>query len=118
MTYQEFTILILGTIVTVIIVFLIAYVYYKLKSRRMDLIEKGLWKPEYEDKEVQTALLVGLIAVAIGGAILLGWNISEETDICLRVITGMIPLSVGLSLLVYFCLSKSLSKPKKSEGES
>ena len=117
MAYQEFVIFVLGTIV-VIIAFLIAYVYYKLKSRRMDLIEKGLWKREYEGENADTVLLWGLIAVAIGAAILLGWIISDETDVCLRMITGMIPFFVGVSLLVYFCLSKWLFKPKKLERES
>jgi len=117
MAYHEFGILVLGTIV-VIIAFLIAYVYYKLKSRRMDLIGKGLWKREYEGENADTVLLCGLVLVAFGAAILLGWIISDETDICLRMITGTIPFFVGLSLLVYFCLSKRLFKPKKLEGES
>lgn len=109
---QNFFILIFGMILTFTLV-LIIYGRYELKSRRMDLIEKGLWKPEYEDKNENIVFLEGLILMAIGASILTGWKISKDINMYLRMIIGLIPLSVGLSLLTYFFLSKLFFKSKK-----
>lgn len=40
--------------------------------RKMALIEKGLWKPEYERARPETALGFGLFLSAIGAALLVG----------------------------------------------
>jgi len=111
MAYQDIFIMIFGTIL-MFYISLVTYVQYKLKSKRMNLIEKGLWKPEYEDKNKNIILLTGITLASIGVAILIGWHISTDINICLMMMTGIIPLSMGLSILIYFTLINTILKQK------
>jgi len=80
---------------------------HKEKMRKMDLIEKGLWKPEYEPKaKPEGALLAGLILAGIGVAILAGsfWVIWEVGQ-WLR-LGGLIFLLIGIALTIYYYVLK------------
>ena len=83
------------------------YTEHKEKIRKMDLIEKGLWKPEYEPKaKLEGALLAGLILAGIGAAILAGsfWVIWEVGQ-WLR-LGGLITLLIGIALITYYAIIK------------
>ncbi|MGQ9469116.1 MAG: DUF6249 domain-containing protein, partial [Nitrososphaerales archaeon] len=102
---------IVGTIsvftwLTIIVVYG-TYTEHKEKMRKMDLIEKGLWKPEYEPKvKPEGALLAGLIIAGIGVAILAGsfwviWDIGQWLRL-----GGLIILLIGIALITYYATIK------------
>lgn len=84
---------------------LVTYAYYKLRTKKMDLIQRGLWKAEYERVVPETALLWGMFLVALGSAILVGLFVSQGFCLYMKVIAGTIPLFVGISLVICSCLS-------------
>jgi|GEM_PF-3887370 drug/metabolite transporter (DMT)-like permease len=83
------------------------YTERKVKIKKMDLIEKGLWKTEYEPKaKPEGALLVGLILAGIGMAILACsfWVILEVGQ-WLR-LGGLIFFLIGIALIIYYAIIK------------
>lgn len=102
MTCQELIIPLLSAITIVALATLISYVYYKLKSRKMYLIEKGLWKSEYEKGIHEPTTFGGLLLIAIGMAIVVGVFSTEKNEMCIKTIAGLLPLFVGFALVMYY----------------
>lgn len=88
--------LLIPAVLALLIPILAIYFGHKQDMKRMDLIEKGLWKPEYETRE---ALFVGFVLTGLGVAILIGslW-ITLEPDLRLG---GLMALFVGMALILY-----------------
>jgi len=106
----------LGVLTLVFLAVLIAYVYYKLRSRRLDIIEKGLWRSEYERGILEPTVFAGLFLIAIGIAILAGVFFAEEIEMYIKTTAGLLPLFVGVALLLYYRLFEKGSGGRRGQG--
>jgi hypothetical protein len=106
----------LSSIVLLLLCIPVIFVTYKLKARKLDLIERGVWRAEYETRGPEIPI-VGIILSAFGVAIVAGVFCSSELDINLRAIAGFSPLFVGVSLLLYhFAQNLTQKEETKNEG--
>jgi hypothetical protein len=89
---------IISTAIVFIWLTIMEYLGHKENMKRLELIEKGLWKPEYEKRE---ALGAGCILAGIGVAIFVGsfWIIWENVQ-WLR-LGGLIIFFLGIALVTY-----------------
>jgi len=119
MSYEELLIYTIGIFAIIVNSVLITYVYYKLKSRKMDLIEKGLWRSEYEGERVEAILMGGFVLIAMGTAVLLGGFLSEKVEVYFKAIGGLTPLLVGVALTVhyFFCKHSTKKTPEEDKGK-
>ncbi|KPV62635.1 MAG: hypothetical protein AOA66_1265 [Candidatus Bathyarchaeota archaeon BA2] len=80
---------------------------HKEKMKRLELIEKGLWKPEYDMKVpvAEKVLGGGFVLAAIGSAVLVGLQITELAK-TVYLIGGLILLFLGIALIAYGIILK------------
>ncbi len=97
----------LGSILaaTIIILYLL-YSYYRIKSRKMELIDKGIWKTEYEQTQQKSTLLSGSIFMAIGISVLMGASWPGQINVKIEVSAGVALLLVGVTLVVNHFLER------------
>jgi heme/copper-type cytochrome/quinol oxidase subunit 3 len=94
--------LILGAIFLILVFGYHRYLDHKKDMRKMDLIEKRLWKPEYEMLELkEVALLIGLIIAAVGFAILLGSLFIVWENVGWLRLGGFITLCIGIAFIIF-----------------
>jgi hypothetical protein len=110
--------IILGAIVVILIFGWGAYLDHKKHmremERKMDLIEKGLWKPEYEAWKLEkVSLFVGLVVLAVGIAFLSGsfFLPSEglEWGRFAMTFVGTVVSGVGIAFIIYHALTRKES---------
>jgi len=112
--FDEILFWISGNITILVIVILVTLAYYKLKLKRLNLIEKGLWKSEYETKQPESMIIVAAVLVAIGSAVLLTDYTLGETKLCTRALAtlnGSIFLFVGIALAICVLIHRRMTTP-------
>lgn len=101
--------LFLGTILILIGIFggvVIICIYFEYKrgkdliEKEKALIEKGLYKPSEPIEITKKILIAGLILAGIGAAISIG--VYWETGLCIWMIVGLGPSSIGIALLISY----------------
>jgi hypothetical protein len=85
---------------------LFSYIYYNHKQKIL-MIEKGIDKRISFDLDV-FSLFTGLLLFSIGLCLTIFFRIKEGTGYGL--LSGIIPLSCGISLLVYYMIRKFINK--------
>jgi len=100
----------------IVIAILVTFVYYKLKLKRLSLIEKGLWKSEYEEKQLESIVVAGAILMAIGVAVLLCFMI-EDTKLFLKALIGLVPLLIGIALVVCFLMHRHMASRGRNRNQ-
>ena len=115
--WESVTGIILGAIVLILIFGWGTYLEHKKHMRKMDLIEKGLWKPEKPEYEAwrleKVSLFVGLVVLAVGVAFLSGsfflppegleWGRFAMT------LVGTVTSGVGIAFIIYHALTRKKS---------
>jgi len=79
----------------------VIYIYYKLESKRLALMERGILKPK-TSANAQSTLLAGSLLVAVGAALLVAYFVFSDFYLRLNVILGLLPLSSGVALLAFY----------------
>jgi len=98
--------LVSGVVAITLIVLSVVVVYYKLGLKRLNLIERGLWKPQHERSICETVVIQGAVLIAIGAAFLLATvlpgylRIEEVGTSFLIAVIGLVPLGAGIALVV------------------
>jgi Na+/H+ antiporter NhaD/arsenite permease-like protein len=110
--YSEIIPLAIICSVTVIILVII-YVFYKVESQNLNLIERGLMRHETTRRE-KLVLLNAFILTSTGAALLVGVFISDDPVICSKITAGLIPLFIGVSLFLYYRTVKKIEVGKES----
>ena len=82
---------------------LLAYLEHK---KKIDMIDRGLWKPEEREKKPEHRLVSGIFFLLLGVALLI-CSYSAEPDLVggLR-ISGMLTIAAGIALLVAYIVGK------------
>ena len=94
--------------VLILIAAMISYILltYLEHKKKMDMIDRGLWKPEEREKKPEHMLVSGIFFLLLGVALLIG-SYSVEPDLVsgLR-ISGMLTMAAGIALVVACIVSK------------
>jgi Na+/H+ antiporter NhaD/arsenite permease-like protein len=96
-----------------VIILVIIYVVYKIESKNLNLIERGLLRHE-TNRRKKLVLLNAFILTSTGAAILVGSFISDDPIICSKITAGLIPLFIGVTLFLYYCMAKKIEASKES----
>ncbi len=82
---------------------LLAYLEHK---KKIDMIDRGLWKPEERKENPEHRLVSGIFFILLGVALLIG-SYSVEPDLMggLR-ISGMLTIAAGIALVVAYLVGK------------
>lgn len=74
------------------------------------MIERGIYKPRLFDLD-SFSLFAGLIMLSVGGSLVLFFLLKE--GLSYGVLSGLIPFSVGISLIIYFGIKSKIRKNNK-----
>ncbi len=82
---------------------LLAYLEHK---KKIDMIDRGLWKPEERKENPEHRLVSGIFFLLLGVALLIS-SCSVEPDLTdgLR-ISGMLTIAAGMALVVTYIIGK------------
>lgn len=94
--------------VLILIAAMISYILltYLEHKKKIDMIDRGLWKPEEREEKPENRLVSGIFFLLLGVALLIG-SYSAEPDLVsgLR-ISGMLTIAAGIALLVAYIVGK------------
>ena len=95
--------------VLVIIAAIACYVLvnYLEHKKKLDLIDRGLWKPEEKQERPEHKLITGVLFFLLGVALLMGSYLNMEPDLVggLR-ISGLLTTAAGMALLIAYAVGK------------
>ncbi|MEA1908846.1 MAG: DUF6249 domain-containing protein [Euryarchaeota archaeon] len=88
---------------------LVTYLEHK---KKLDLIDRGLWKPEEKQERPEHKLITGVLFFLLGVALLMGSYLDMEPDLVggLR-ISGLLTIAAGMALLIAYAVSKKTIAP-------
>ncbi len=87
-----------------------ALVTYLEHKKKLDLMDRGLWKPEEKQEKPEHKLITGLFFFLMGVALLIGSCLPDiEPDLVggLR-ISGLLTIAAGLSLMIAYVIGKKV----------
>jgi len=87
-----------------------AFVTYLEHKKKLDLIDRGLWKPEEKQEKPEHKLITGLFFFLLGAALLIGSYLPDiEPDIVngLR-ISGLLTTAAGIALIIAYVIGKKI----------
>ena len=97
--------------VLVIIAAIACYVLvnYLEHKKKLDLIDRGLWKPEEKQERPEHKLITGVLFFLLGVALLMGSCLNMEPDLVggLR-ISGLLTTAAGMALLIAYAVGKKI----------
>jgi len=87
-----------------------AFVAYLEHKKKLDLIDRGLWKPKEKQEKPEHKLITGLFFSLLGVALLIGAYLpGVEPDLVsgLR-ISGLLTTAAGISLVIAYIIGKRI----------
>ena len=83
------------------------FVTYLEHKKKLDLIDRGLWKPEEKQERPEHKLITGVLFFLLGVALLMGSYLNMEPDLVsgLR-ISGLLTIAAGMALLIAYAVGK------------
>ena len=88
------------------------FVTYLEHKKKLDLIDRGLWKPEEKQERPEHKLITGILFFLLGVALLLGSYSDMGPDLVggLR-ISGLLTTAAGMALLIAYAVGKKTIAP-------
>ncbi|HIE31273.1 MAG TPA: hypothetical protein EYP67_02680 [Methanosarcinales archaeon] len=85
-----------------------AFVAYLEHRKKLDLIDRGLWKPEEKQERPEKKLITGLLFFLLGLALLMGSYLPDiEPDLVSGLkISGLLTIAAGMALLIAYAIGK------------
>ena len=77
----------------------------------LDLIDRGLWKPEEKQEKPEHRLTTGLFFFLLGVALLMGAYFVELDLVSRLRISGLLTTAAGMSLLIAYVIGKRSLAP-------
>ena len=92
----------------ILIAAMISYILltYLEHKKKIDMIDRGLWKPEEREEKPERRLVSGIFFLLLGVALLIG-SYSVEPDLAGGLkISGMLTIAAGITLMVAYIVGK------------
>ena len=92
----------------ILIAAMISYILltYLEHKKKIDMIDRGLWKPEEREEKPEHRLVSGIFFLLLGVALLIG-SYSAEPDLVGGLkISGMLTIAAGITLMVAYIVGK------------
>jgi hypothetical protein len=81
----------------------VAYLEHK---KKLDLIDRGLWKPEKKQEKPEHKLITGLFFFLLGVALLIGSYFVELDLVSGLRISGLLTTAAGVALMIAYTIGK------------
>ena len=85
-----------------------AFVTYLEHKKKLDLIDRGLWKPEEKQERPEHKLITGLFFFLLGVALLIGSYVVEPDLASGLRISGLLTTAAGAALLIAYVIGKRI----------
>jgi len=85
-----------------------AFVTYLEHKKKLDLIDRGLWKPEEKQERPEHKLITGLFFFLLGVALLIGSYVVEPDLASGLRISGLLTTAAGVALLIAYAIGKRI----------
>jgi hypothetical protein len=83
-----------------------AFVAYLEHKKKLDLIDRGLWKPEEKQEKPEHKLITGLFFFLLGVALLIGSYFVEPDLVGGLRISGLLTTAAGIALMIAYVIGK------------
>ena len=87
-----------------------AFVSYLEHKKKLDLIDRGLWKPEEKQEKPEHKLITGLFFSLLGAALLFGSYFTEPGMVSGLRISGLLTTAAGISLVIAYIIGKRIHR--------
>ncbi len=81
-----------------------AFVAYLEHKKKIDLIDRGLWKPVEKQEKPEQKLITGVFFLLLGVALLIGSYFVEQDLVSGLRISGLLTTAAGIALLVAYVI--------------
>ena len=81
---------------------------YLEHKKKLDLIDRGLWKPEEKQEKPEHKLITGLFFSLLGAALLFGSYFTEPDLMSGLRISGLLTTEAGISLVTAYISGKRI----------
>ncbi len=85
-----------------------AFVAYLEHKKKLDLIDRGLWKPEEKQEKPEHKLITGLFFLLLGAALLFGSYFTEPDLVSGLRISGLLTTAAGIALVIAYVIGKRI----------
>ena len=85
-----------------------AFVTYLEHKKKLDLIDRGLWKPEEKQEKPEHKLITGLFFFLLGAALLIGSYFVEPDLVSGLRISGLLTTAAGIALMIAYVVGKRI----------
>jgi len=85
-----------------------ALVTYLEHKKKLDLIDRGLWKPEEKQEKPEHKLITGLFFFILGVALLIGSYFVEPDLVDGLRISGLVTTAAGIALMIAYVIGKRI----------
>jgi len=95
-------------LVLIIIAAMACYTFltYLEHKKKIDLIDRGLWKPEEKQEKPEHKLITGLLFFLLGLALLIGSYFVEPGLVSGLRISGLLTITAGIALMIAYAIGK------------
>ena len=83
-----------------------AFVAYLEHKKKLELIDRGLWKPEEKQERPEHKLITGLLFFLLGLALLIGSYFVEPGLVSGLRISGLLTITAGIALMIAYAIGK------------
>jgi NhaP-type Na+/H+ or K+/H+ antiporter len=83
-----------------------AFVAYLEHKKKIDLIDRGLWKPEQKKEKPENKLITGFFFLLLGAALLIGSSFVEQDLTDGLLISGLMTVVAGITLMLAYFISR------------
>ena len=83
-----------------------AFVAYLDHKKKIDLIDRGLWKPEEKQEKPEHKLITGILFLLLGVTLLIGSYFVESDLMSGLWISGSLTIAAGIALMIAHVISK------------
>jgi protein-S-isoprenylcysteine O-methyltransferase Ste14 len=83
-----------------------AFVAYLEHKKKIDLVDRGLWKPQEKQEKPEHKFITGIFFLLLGVALLIGSYFVEPELMSGLWISSLLTIAAGIALIIAYVISK------------
>ena len=83
-----------------------AFVAFLEHKKKIDLVDRGLWKPQEKQEKPEHKLITGIFFLLLGVALLIGSCLVEPELMSGLCISSLLTIAAGIALMIAYAISK------------